>query len=69
MDAAFAEAVRELLTALASGGEPRLPAGGGLTRVFRETGATTPRAAVEALGRPLVPRRARAAGVDRTSRC
>ena len=49
MDAGFADAVRELLSALASGGEPSLPAGGGLTRVFRETGATSPRAAVEAL--------------------
>src|SRR5579859_4233169 len=49
MDAAFADAVRELLSALASGGEPVLPGGGGLTRVFRETGATSPRAAVEAL--------------------
>jgi tetratricopeptide (TPR) repeat protein len=50
MDGAFAEAVRDLLTALAAGGEPSLPAGGGMTRIFRETGATTPRAAVEALG-------------------
>src|ERR1700687_3432239 len=50
MDAAFADSVRELLSALASGGEPSLPAGGGMTRVFRETGAITPRAAVEALG-------------------
>ena len=49
IDAAFADAVRELLSALASGGEPSLPAGGGMTRVFRETGATSPRAAVEAL--------------------
>ncbi|HLZ30250.1 MAG TPA: AAA family ATPase [Chloroflexota bacterium] len=49
MDAAFADAVRELLSALASGGEPTLLAGGGMTRVFRETGATSPRAAVEAL--------------------
>src|SRR5579859_3854106 len=49
MDPGFGEAVREMLTVLASGGEPGLPAGGGLTRVFRETGATTPRAAVEAL--------------------
>lgn len=49
MDTAFADAVRELLSALASGGEPSLPAGGGMTRVFRETGATAPRAAVEAL--------------------
>src|SRR5207245_7446054 len=49
MDAAFAEAVRELLSTLAAGGEPSLPGGGGMTRVFRETGATSPRAAVEAL--------------------
>ncbi|MCA1647121.1 MAG: ATP-binding protein [Chloroflexi bacterium] len=49
MDAAFADTVRELLAALASGGEPSLPAGGGLARVFRETGTTTPRAAVETL--------------------
>src|SRR5712691_863541 len=49
MDAAFADAVRELLSALASGGEPSLPVGGGMTRVFRETGATPPRAAVEVL--------------------
>src|SRR5258708_1495126 len=49
MDAGFAESVRELMTALASGGEPSLAAGGGMTRVFRETGAVTPRAAVEVL--------------------
>ncbi|MGI9147686.1 MAG: AAA family ATPase [Chloroflexota bacterium] len=49
MDAAFAEAVRELLSALASGGEPSMPGGGGLSRVFRETGATSPRGAVGAL--------------------
>src|SRR5438128_7362068 len=49
MDAGFADAVRELLSALASGGEPSLPFGGGLMRVFRETGALSPRAAVEAL--------------------
>lgn len=49
MDAAFAHAVRELLAALASGSEPTLPVGGGLTRVLRETGAISPRAAVELL--------------------
>jgi tetratricopeptide (TPR) repeat protein len=49
MDPAFAEAVRELLSGLASGDEPALPPGGGLGRIFRETGATTPRAAVSAL--------------------
>src|SRR6266581_2878718 len=46
MDAGFAESVRELLAALASGGEPALPSGGGLMRVMRETGSTNPRAAV-----------------------
>src|SRR5712692_10277678 len=49
MDGAFADAVRELLAGLASGGEPSLPAGGGLARIFRETGTTTPRRAVEVL--------------------
>ncbi|MBV8715328.1 MAG: AAA family ATPase [Chloroflexi bacterium] len=37
---AFAETVRELLTALASGAEPPIPAGGGLGRVLREAGPT-----------------------------
>ncbi len=61
MDGGFGEAVRELLSALASGGEPSPPDGGGMARVFRETGATSPRAAVEALvdrwfrAAPLVP--------------
>ena len=49
MDLAFADSVRELLSALASGGDPAMPAGGGLSRVLRETGATTPRTAVELL--------------------
>src|ERR1700694_4661910 len=49
MDGAFADAVRELLAARASGGEPSLPGGGGMARVFRETGTTTPRAAVDVL--------------------
>jgi len=49
MDALFAETVRELLAALASGGEPSLPAGGGMARVFRETGTATPRQAVQVL--------------------
>src|SRR6266849_2397703 len=49
MDGAFADAVRELLAGLASGGEPSLPTGGGLARVFRETGTSTPRQAVEVL--------------------
>src|SRR4051812_20193079 len=47
MDGAFSESVRELLTALASGSEPTPPAGGGLTRVLRQTGAASPRRAVE----------------------
>src|SRR5260370_27504806 len=49
MDGAFADAVRELLAGLASGGEPSLPVGGGVARVFGETGTTTPRQAVEVL--------------------
>jgi tetratricopeptide (TPR) repeat protein len=49
MDAAFAEAVRELLSALASGAEPPLPSGGGFARVLRETGSTTSRSAVATL--------------------
>src|SRR5689334_20862853 len=49
MDAAFAETVRELLGALASGAEPPVPSGGGLGRVLRETGTTTSRSAVGAL--------------------
>src|SRR5947209_406433 len=49
MDLAFADSVRELLSALASGGEPTLPAGGGLSRVLRETGALTLRTAVDVL--------------------
>jgi len=49
MDAGCGEAVRELLAGLAAGAEPGLPAGGGLGRVLRETGAGGPRAAVAAL--------------------
>src|SRR5690349_16170044 len=49
MDAAFAETVRELLTALASGAEPAMPQRGGLGRVLRETANTTSRGAVAAL--------------------
>jgi hypothetical protein len=49
MDTAFAETVRELLTALAAGGEPPVPPGGGLSRVLRETGATSSRIAVAGL--------------------
>src|SRR5437879_10386771 len=49
MDSAFADSVRELLATFASGGEPALPAGGGLIRVLRETGNTNPRAAVGVL--------------------
>jgi tetratricopeptide (TPR) repeat protein len=49
MDAAFAETVRELLTALAAGGEPPVPPGGGISRILRETGGTTSRTAVAEL--------------------
>src|SRR5258708_36709994 len=49
MDAAFAESVRELLAAVAAGGEPALPPGGGLTRILRETGSTNPRMAIGVL--------------------
>lgn len=49
MNGAFADSVRELLSALASGAEPAVPSGGGLNRILRETGATTPRLAVEQL--------------------
>src|SRR5579859_3490231 len=49
MDGGFADGVRELLAALASGGEPSLPASGGMARALRETGTTTPRAAVDVL--------------------
>jgi tetratricopeptide (TPR) repeat protein len=49
MDAAFVESVRETLATLAAGGEPGWPAGGGLARVFRQTGASAQRAAVGAL--------------------
>jgi tetratricopeptide (TPR) repeat protein len=49
MDAAFSDAIRDLLSALASGSEPPLPTSGGLGRVLRETGSTTSRAAVGVL--------------------
>jgi tetratricopeptide (TPR) repeat protein len=49
MDAAFADAIRDLLSALASGNEPPLPASGGLGRALRDTGATSSRAAISAL--------------------
>lgn len=49
MDGAFADSVRELLSALAAGAEPGLPPGGGLTRVLRQTGAPGPRPAVATL--------------------
>jgi tetratricopeptide (TPR) repeat protein len=49
MDHAFADAVRDLLSALASGSEPSLPITGGLGRVLRETGAVPSRAAVSVL--------------------
>lgn len=47
-EAAFTEAVRDLVGALAAGSEPARPAGG-LARVLRETGAASTRAAVGAL--------------------
>src|ERR1043166_4869868 len=46
MDPAYAKTVRELLAALAAGAEPPVPQGGGLMRVFKETGATSSRGAV-----------------------
>jgi tetratricopeptide (TPR) repeat protein len=49
VDAVFAGAVRELLAALAAGAEPPLPTTGGLARVFRETGASSPRLGVATL--------------------
>ncbi len=49
MEPAFVDAMRDLLSALAAGEEPPLPAGGGLARALRETGATSTRAAVAAL--------------------
>jgi tetratricopeptide (TPR) repeat protein len=49
MEPAFADTVRELLSALATGGEPAAPARGGLARVLRATGASTPRTAVKIL--------------------
>src|SRR5438105_3083174 len=49
MDAGFVETVREMLSSLAAGGEPVPPAGGGLARVLRDTGAGSPRPAVAAL--------------------
>src|SRR5690242_9412760 len=49
MDAAFADAIRDLLSALASGNEPPLPASGGLGRVLRDTAATTSRGAISTL--------------------
>src|SRR5919198_2288222 len=48
MDAAFGDSVRELLMALAAG-EPGQPVGGGMARIFRETGAGSSREAVAAL--------------------
>src|SRR4051794_4172589 len=45
VDAAFGVNVRELLMALAAG-EPAQPMGGGVARVFRETGAASSRGAV-----------------------
>lgn len=49
MDTGFADTVRELLTALASGAEPPQPSGGGLARILKETGTTSSRAAVAQL--------------------
>src|SRR5205823_7113287 len=51
MDPVFGDAVRDLLVRLAAGDEPGFStdAGGGLSRVLRETSAPTPRAAVEVL--------------------
>ncbi len=49
MDTGFVDSVRDLLTALAAGEEPPLPAGGGLARVLRETGAPGTRTAVALL--------------------
>jgi tetratricopeptide (TPR) repeat protein len=48
MDAAFGETVRELLMSLAAG-EAGQPVGGGVGRVFRETGASSSRGAVAVL--------------------
>lgn len=57
MDGAFADGVRELLTALAAGAEPAPLAAGGLSRVLRDSGGATPREAVATLAdrwfRPL----------------
>src|SRR5215207_3676930 len=49
MEAVFADAVRDLVSGLATGLDPGPQVGGGMARVFRETGAATPRGAVEAL--------------------
>src|SRR5437763_4583171 len=51
MDAAFGDAVRELLVRLAAGDEPAFSTDtrGGFSRVLHETGARTTRAAVEVL--------------------
>jgi tetratricopeptide (TPR) repeat protein len=69
MDVAFAEAVRELLSALASGGEPAIPSGGGLGRILRESGSTNSRAAIATLVdrwfRAPPPETLRAEGLNR----
>jgi tetratricopeptide (TPR) repeat protein len=49
MDAGFTDAIRDLLSGLASGNEPPLPTSGGLGRILRETGGTTSRATVGVL--------------------
>ncbi len=58
VDAAFGESVRELLMSLAAG-EGGQPMGGGVARIFRETGAGSSRGAVAALTdrwfRPVPP--------------
>lgn len=49
VDPHFADAVRDLLSDLASGGEPAAPRGGGLERVLREASPLGTRAAVAVL--------------------
>src|SRR5438876_349838 len=49
VDAAFGDAVRELLVGLAAGSEPSASTGGGLARVLRETAAATTRSALDDL--------------------
>jgi len=49
MEPSFADMVRDVLGALAAGTEPNVHTGGGVARVFRETGASSVRGAVEIL--------------------